>query len=154
MAFEITLEITDREALLADLRRSLEVSRATEQTYIYVHGDSASGVCTICAPYGGMVTDGQGSNNVPIPPLHPNCVCALIPIEVDEASAETTGVEMFSYLKSLNKAELSEVVGDVRAALVFANELSIANLYDTTGSIIPLDVLGYSKTGKRLKNWA
>lgn len=139
--FEVVLDIEDRDELLAALQATLAAQEAeTQEAYRYTPGDSASGICSQCAPYVDMVTDGMGSNGVPVPPLHLNCVCTLTPVALDELASEEA--EPLSHLKALNTQELTRVVGKRRAAAVASGKVSIEDLYDEVGLLRPLSELG------------
>lgn len=108
--------------------------------YRYTQGDSKSGICEICAPFVGMLTDGTGDDGVPVPPLHINCVCSLTPVDTDEIEDEGGG-EQYAWLKGLSLAQLADVIGKQRARLVAEGRLSIEDLYDSDGMLRRVDRL-------------
>lgn len=102
--------------------------------YRRTQGNSMSGVCRICAPYIGMITDGTGTDGVPLAPLHVNCVCHDTPIIFDNLTGDEK-VNKYDWVKSLTERELSRVIGKTRALLVKTGKLKISELYDSSGKL-------------------
>lgn len=103
----------------------------------YMQGDSASGICGICAPFVGMIFEGEdfpfpvddGDDGYPKPDQHPNCVCWLQPVGIEELDRAGGNVN-FEWMENLSSAELRRIVGPGRASMVEAGDLRIGDLYD------------------------
>ncbi len=109
--------------------------------FIYTLGSSASGPCERCAPFGGVVTTGDGKDGVPIPKVHPRCVCTLVEIDAANAGrvARSKIKDQFDWMKSLTRKQLVRVVGKTRADMVFDHGVKIESLYLDNYDLKPLN---------------
>lgn len=121
----------------------LQPTVAPGRRYRFTAGTSKSGVCAICAQYVGMITDGSGTDGVPVPQLHNNCVCFLSPVDFDILGTNTQQGQSrrFDWLHELTWPELKDVVGDTRMKLVRQGTVAIEDLYDMEGRLIALAFL-------------
>lgn len=137
MAIVIEITIEAMEAA-GDRPEPLESGRSI---FRRMPGASREGPCDQCAPYFGVEHDGSGES-VPMAPLHLNCVCWDLPVGFDEFVAEESPEEVrrerFEWLKALGATELFAILGKTRAALVQQGKVSIEDLYDDEGLLVPL----------------
>jgi len=116
---------------------------APGRRYRFTAGTSKSGTCAICAQYVGMITDGSGTDGVPVPQFHNTCVCFLSPVEFDvlgtDADRAQTG--RFEWLEGLTNLELADVLGTARADLIRQGIVTVRELYNEAGTLVVLEKL-------------
>lgn len=136
-----------------DLTLATPVLQTKKLLYRYVHTRNMEGICQFCAPHVGKITTGDGSDDVPVPPLHKFCRCVLLPLPPTEITEDMIKqANPIQYLSELRGKRLAKAIGPTRAALVEAGELKIENLFEPDFSRLKsLKELGYSLSGKRLK---
>jgi hypothetical protein len=123
---------------------------AGRKKYRYMQGDSISGICEICAPFVGVLTNGDGTDGVPRLPQHPNCVCWLSPIigDVIVGGRPEQAMEYFEWIESLSRDKLARVIGPTRAAMYFAKLVEkISDFYNSDFMLIALSDLGFDRKG-------
>lgn len=141
MLIDITITQVDLEGDDSDL---------TGQ-FVFAHADNGEGICEICAPWLGRICNGDGSDGVPVPPLHPNCKCYLMPLDAAKSAGDGTPVqeENYAWMESLSSRELAKVVGVARAELVRDGEITVKGMY-YKGMPLTLEEMGYSRTGEKI----
>lgn len=119
------------------------VPSAIGMRYRYTIGNSKSGVCAICAPHAGRLTTGDGTDGVPVPPVHNNCVCTLTPVAFD-AFGTDVGRAMnrrFEWMRKLSAPALRDLLGEARELLLRREIVTLEDLYNSDGQLIPLGML-------------
>lgn len=125
----------------------------SKQKFVYVHTEGLIGICPKCLPHVGKITWGDGSDGVPVPPLHPNCRCILIPY-IDESATPDAVHPTRTLEKVASKSPeiLRHIIGPVRAKLVVSGEVNIRDLFDQNMMRMKkLSELGYSESGVKLR---
>ncbi len=108
-------------------------------------------VCSRCAPWDGVLTTGDGSDGVPVIPVHPNCRCQYEDTDLDTSDRDAVRRGMaahFDWLKSLSRDDLAQVIGKVRADLVKGGRLTLRDLYDPDGNLRTMADLGRDERGR------
>lgn len=118
------------------------VPQSRNKRYRYTIGNSRSGVCAICAPHAGRLTTGDGTDGVPVPPVHNNCVCTLTPVAFDVFGTDVqAGMQRrFDWMGGLSAPALRDVLGDAREMLLREKIVTLPDLY-AAGQLVPLEML-------------
>lgn len=128
-----------------------------EQRYIYTAVMDVR-TCGTCNGQHGEITryaepGTESEDGIIIPPVHEMCRCKVTPIDTPADGPDVRShlqEDHVAWMRTLEKSALDSVLGRVRAQLVASGELTIEELYDDAGRMVPLDVLGYNnKGGKR-----
>ncbi|MGC8758110.1 MAG: hypothetical protein ACP5QX_06665 [Caldisericaceae bacterium] len=116
----------------------------TPGKYIYIHLAHMEGICSVCAPFVGRITDGTGADGVPPPPQHRHCRCALVPY-VGQMEVE---FDPISELRKLPPEKLEKIIGPVRMNLLRTKKLTLDDLFTEDYSRLKtLAELGYNRAG-------
>jgi hypothetical protein len=107
-----------------------------DMRFIRIEGTSATGPCPQCAQFFFMEHDGSG-RVVPLVPLHENCVCQDIPVQI---ASETVGgisepLQRGEWLEKVATPEKkAQILGKGKAALVESKAVPIDKLFSRAAS--------------------
>lgn len=104
----------------------------TDMRFVRLEGTSASGPCSECAQYFFVEHDGSGTD-VPVIPLHPNCVCRDVPLDLLKA-AEGDAAEPMAKGEWIERRadpkERAKILGVGKAKLLDTGAVTLAQLYE------------------------
>lgn len=144
----LNLVIEFTEADMAEIMAGPKGETGDGKAWVYQHMLHGEGMCADCAPWLNVACTGDGTDGVPVPPLHPHCRCYLMPRVAFETAADGEEIHQqgLEHLASLPHAEVANVVGPVRAGLMARGKLTIHDMFHQ-GMPLTLGEMGYTQSG-------